>query len=190
MPRSPVATFGLAGALVALAVTTQAAQQDAPRRKPGLWQQTVTTTGAAVPPQSMSMCTDEKTDDIVTARAGESQNCERQSVRREGAVYLIDSVCRSGNTTVRTHGRFSGDFSTRYSGELRSTFDPPMHGMREMSQRIDARWTGACKPGQKPGDVVMDGLGGMNMNEMMKADPKKMQEMMQQMQQMQQGPPR
>jgi len=62
-----------------------------------------------------------------------------------------------------------------------------------MSQKIDARWVGACKPGQKPGDVVMEGMGGMNMNEMMNADPKKMQEMMrqmQQMQQMQQGAPR
>ncbi len=182
MPRNRVATACLASALFALATSPQAAQQDAPRRKPGLWQQSVTTTGAAIPPQSMSMCTDEKTDDLVSARAGESQNCERQSVRREGGVYVVDAVCRSGNTTIRTHGRFSGDFSTRYSGELRSTFDPPMHGMKEMSQRIDARWTGACKPGQKPGDVVMDGVGGMNMNEMMKADPKKMQDMMQQMQ--------
>jgi hypothetical protein len=33
-------------------------------------------------------------------------------------------------------------------------------------------------------------MGGMNMNEIMNADPRKMQQMMQQMQQMQQSAPR
>ncbi|MGH8663587.1 MAG: DUF3617 domain-containing protein [Burkholderiales bacterium] len=169
-------------ALVAPIVAVQAASMDAPKRKPGLWQQTVTTTGLAVPPQSMSMCTDEKTDDLIASRAGQSQECQQQSIRREGSVFVIDAVCRSGNTTIRTHGRFSGDFATRYSGELRSTFEPPMQGMKEMLQKIDARWVGPCKPGQKPGDVTMEGMGGMNMNEIMNADPHKMKEMMQQMQ--------
>ena len=41
---------------------------------------------------------------------------------------------------------------------------------------LDARWVGPCKPGQKPGDVIMPNVGGMNINEMMK-DPK-IQEMM------------
>ncbi len=183
------ATF-VACALLAPVVSTQAASLDTPKRKPGLWQQTVTTTGLAVPPQSMSMCTDEKTDDLIASRAGQAQECQQQSIRREGGAFVVDAVCRSGGTTIRTHGRFSGDFATRYSGELRSTFEPPMQGMKEMAQKIDARWVGPCKPGQKPGDVTMDGMGGMNMNEMMNADPRKMQEMMQQMQQMQKGAPR
>ena len=169
-------------ALLAPVAAVPAASMDAPKRKPGLWQQTVTTTGMAVPPQSMSMCTDERTDDLIASRAGQSQDCQQQSIRREGDIFVIDAVCRSGNTTIRSHGRFSGDFSTRYSGELRSTFEPPMQGMKEMAQKIDARWVGPCKPGQKPGDVTLEGMGGMNMNEMMNADPHKMQEMMQQMQ--------
>jgi hypothetical protein len=62
-----------------------------------------------------------------------------------------------------------------------------------MTQKVDARWIGPCKPGQKPGDVAVEGMGGMNMNEVMNADPRQMKEMMQkmqQMQQMQQGAPR
>ncbi|MCC6534511.1 MAG: DUF3617 family protein [Burkholderiales bacterium] len=180
--RSPVAALVLA---TALASACAVHAQDAPKRKPGLWQQTMTTSGAAIPPQSMSMCTDEKTDQLVTARAGDNQRCTQQSARRQGNNVVIDAVCNDGKTTIRTHGVFSGDFNTRYSGELRSTFEPPMHGMKEMTQKIDARWVGPCKPGQKPGDVALEGMGGMNMNELMGADPKKMQEMMQQMQQMQ-----
>jgi hypothetical protein len=146
-----------------------------------------------MPPQTISMCTDEKTDDLVASRATQSQNCEQQSVRRDGNAFVVEAVCRSGKSTVRTRGRFTGDFTTSYAGELRSTFDPPMQGMKEMTQKVEARWVGACKPGQKPGDVVVEGMGGMNMNELMNADPSQMKEMMQkmqQMQQMQQGAPR
>jgi hypothetical protein len=91
---------------------------------------------------------------------------------------------------------------------MHSTFEPPLQGRKEMRQTIEARWLGPCKPGQKPGDVFVEGMGGMNINEMTQGmDPKKMQEMMQgmdpkqmqemmqkmqQMQRMQQGgaPPR
>ena len=163
--------------------------QDAPKRKPGLWQQTVTHAGGAgMPPQSMSMCTDEKTDNLFAERAGASQKCAQQSVRRQGNAFVVDAVCKDGATTVRTHGTFTGDFSSRYAGELRTTFEPPMHGMKEMTQKLEARWVGPCKPGQKPGDVVMEGRGGMNMQEMMGADPQKMKEMMLQMETMQQQP--
>ena len=177
---------GAALAAVFVLAASDAGAQGTPKRKAGLWQQTVTASGVGMPPTSMSMCTDEKTDDLMNDRAGSSQRCTQQSARKQGNTFVVEAVCKEGTTTIRTRGVFSGDFNTRYNGELHSTFDPPMHGMKEMTQKIDARWAGPCKPGQKPGDVMVEGMGGMNMNEMMNADPKKMQEMMQQMQQMQQ----
>lgn len=172
-------------ALLSSGIAHAAAPADMPKRKPGLWQQTVTSPG--MPPQTMSMCTDEKTDDLLQSKSGAVAQCSQQSVRRQGNGIAIEAVCKDGKTTIRTQGSFTGDFNSRYSGEMRSTFDPPMHGMKETTQRIDARWTGPCKPGQKPGDVVVEGMGGMNVHEMMKGDPKLMQEMMQKMQeQMQQ----
>jgi len=162
---------------------------DAPKRKPGLWQQTVTTSsGPGMPPQTMSMCTDEKTDNLIADQAGASERCTQQSVKRQGNAFVVEAICKDGTTTVRTHGTFTGDFTSRYSGDMRTTFEPPMQGMKEMTQKIDARWLGPCKPGQKPGDVVMEGRGSMNMQELMKADPQKMQQMMEQMQKMQQPP--
>ncbi|RPI42776.1 MAG: DUF3617 family protein [Betaproteobacteria bacterium] len=165
--------------------SADAGAQDAPRRKPGLWQQTVTMSGPGAPPQLMSICTDEKTDNLMANRAGSDQKCTQQSVRRQGNAFVVDAVCKDGKTTIHTHGTFTGDFTSRYSGELRSTFEPPMHGMKEMTQKIDARWVGPCKPGQKPGDVMVEGVGRLNIQEMMGADPQKMREMMQQMQQQQ-----
>lgn len=186
--------LNIAAAVTACTLLIQSASaaglSEAPKRKPGLWQQTLSTSGIGMPPQTMSMCTDEKTDSLLESQATSSARCTQQSIRRQGNSVIVEAVCKDGATTVRTHGVFTGDFMSRYTGELRSTFDPPMQGMKEMTQKIEARWVGPCKPGQKPGDVVLQGMGGMNLNEMMNADPKKMQEMIQQMQKMQQQAPR
>lgn len=182
---------------ILLSLSTAASAQggsaaDLPKRKPGLWQHSMTTLGAPTPPTSVTMCTDERMDKMLADRS-ESQRCSQQTVRRDGNAVVVEAVCTQQNTTVRTKGRFTGDFNSNYTGEMHSTFDPPMHGMKESRQKIDARWLGPCKPGQKPGDVQVQGMGGVNMHEMMKGmdpqqmqgmDPKQMQEMMRQMEQM------
>jgi hypothetical protein len=43
--------------------------------------------------------------------------------------------------------------------------------MKSSKQSMEAKWLGPCKPGQKPGDVIMPGMGSMNINEMMKNLP-------------------
>ena len=56
--------------------------------------------------------------------------------------------------------------------------------MSETKLTQEARWLGPCKPGQKPGDIVMPGMPPMNagnMQEMMK-DPQ-VREMMKRQQQ-------
>jgi hypothetical protein len=69
---------------------------------------------------------------------------------------------------------FSGKFDSAYKGDIKSTYDPPMHGMRESSSTLEAKWLGPCGAGQKAGDIVMPGMpggmpGGMpNMEELMK----------------------
>ena len=40
-------------------------------------------------------------------------------------------------------------------------YAPPLEGMSEMRMVSQGRWLGACKPGQKHGDVVMPGMPGM-----------------------------
>jgi len=179
MPRA------LLAAILLCPVLATAAQppSDVPRRKAGLWEQKVTMAGVPAHATTMTMCSDERTDDLVARRGPGSESCETQSIRRDGKAVVVEAVCREGATTIRTRGVFTGDFSTTYRGEMKSTFDPPMQGMKESTQTIEARYLGPCKPGQKPGDVTVGGMGGMNVNEMMKLDPAKMQEMMRKLQQ-------
>ena len=83
-----------------------------------------------------------------------------------------DSVCKVDGSTAKTRSIFSGRFDSAYKVESKSTFEPPMEGMRETSSRMEAKWLGACKPGQKSGDISMPGMPNINMDEIMKNLPK------------------
>jgi hypothetical protein len=164
----------LASLALALTSTTPYAA-DTPSRKPGLWETKMQMSGMPQPMTSQQ-CIDEKTDDLMQQRGQNQarQQCSKNSVRREGDKHIVESVCKIDQTTATTKAVFSGDFKSNYKGEISTTYTPPMHGMASSKQTMEAKWLGACKPGQKPGDVVMQGMGGMNMNmnEMMKHMPR------------------
>ena len=74
---------------------------------------------------------------------------------REGDKLIIDATCKVAKTTATTHAVITGKFDSAYKIESKSTFDPPLRGEREGTAVLEARWTGACKPNQKPGDVML-----------------------------------
>lgn len=151
----------------------QAAPNDMPARKPGLWEIKMQIPNMPQPMLSQH-CIDEKTDNLLQQQ-GEKQSrqqCSKNSMRKQGDKIIIDSVCKIDATTATTHGVFSGDFSRNYRGEIDTSFSPPLHGMKSSKQVLEGKWLGACKPGQKPGDVVMPGMGSMNLNDLMKNMPK------------------
>ena len=138
---------------VAAIVPAVAAAVDLPRRKSGLWEiSTAAREGQIV---AASMCVDQKTDDLSRQLAGVGVQCSRQDVRREGSRYVFDSVCRFGESTATSRAVFSGSFETQYEVDITAKYAPPLMGMSEGRSTIKARWLGPCKPGQKPGDLVM-----------------------------------
>jgi hypothetical protein len=102
----------------------------------------------------------------------DKMSCSKNEVRKEGDKIVTDSVCKVGGSTATTHAVFTGKFDSAYKADIKSTYEPPMHGMRESSSMIEAKWLGACLAGQKPGDVIMPG-GMANMEELMKQGQKK-----------------
>lgn len=160
--------------LAAVLTISSAFAFDAPKRKSGLWEMKMT--DAKTPrAQTMQMCIDEKTDNLMAQQAGgmQQQQCTQSTVRKEGDKIISESVCNFGNTKSTTRAVFAGKFDSAYRVDAKTTYDPEMMGMKESSTTIEAKWTGPCKPGQKPGDMIMPGMGTMNMNEMMKHMPKK-----------------
>lgn len=152
----------LIGAALAASAGIATSAEDYPPRKPGLWQMSVQASGNTM---TMQHCIDAATDQAMRDMGkGEGKNaCASQSIKREGDnKMVVDSVCKTGGSTATTHAVVTGDFSTGYRMDMQTTFSPPMAGRATDTSVIEAKWLGACKAGQKPGDMMMP--GGMKMN--------------------------
>ena len=167
-------------ALIAGLLAAQANAADAPKRKSGLWE--MKTQMAGVPSQGpMQMCVDQASDNMMQERSKEKSNCPVMDVNRGVGKVTIHAVCKHEGTTTTSDAVITGDFENSYRSDMVIRYDPPQQGMKEMKMVQEARWLGPCKPGQKPGDVMMQGMPAMNMQEMMK-DPQ-VREMMKRQQQ-------
>jgi hypothetical protein len=172
--RSPFTLFLLCLSAASMAGSALAA--DTPKRKSGLWE--ISTRMEGMPSMgAMQQCIDQNTDNLMQERAQkEKPNCSVLDSKQQGNKFTMHSVCKFENTTATTDAVFTGAFDSAYKGNMHTRYSPPMHGMSESKMSMEARWLGPCKPGQKPGDVIMPNMKGMNINEMMN-DPK-FQEMM------------
>jgi len=143
--------------LCAAAASASAASFDPPKRKSGLWEMKISNSQMPAG-QVMQQCVDQKTDDLIRSQTRQELSCSKNEMHREGDKIISDSVCQAEGSTVTSHAVFSGRFDSNYKGNIKTTYNPPMHGMRESSSVIEARWLGACLAGQKPGDVIMPGM--------------------------------
>lgn len=168
-PRKSLATVSLLVLGSLLADASLAA--DVPKRKSGLWEMKTQMEGM---PSSgaMQMCVDQNTDNLMQEKGrAEKPNCSAMDVNRSGGKTTIHSVCKHENITVTSDAVITGDFESGYQSDMKMRYSPPQQGMSEMHMTQEAKWLGPCKPGQKPGDMMMTGMpgGGMvNMQEMMK----------------------
>ena len=162
--------------LTAASLAGGALAADAPKRKSGLWE--ISTQMDGMPNMgAMQQCIDQNTDNLMQQDAKkEKHNCSVMDVKPQGNKVVMHSVCKFEGTTATTDAVFTGAFDSAYKGEMKTRYNPPMHGVSESKMAMEAKWLGPCKPGQKPGDVIMPKMKNMNINEMMK-DPK-IQEMM------------
>ncbi len=139
--RTGFVTVVIASALVARA----APAQEVPRRASGLWQIAVTVSGQPTPSPGQ-YCIDGATDDLaLTAGGGLPQkDCSEARVIPVAGGFLIESVCKLGNSTVTSRGEFKGDLAASYAGDLEAKYSPPLYGRREVKSRIEGRLLGPC----------------------------------------------
>ncbi|QSI33681.1 DUF3617 family protein [Variovorax sp. RKNM96] len=170
--RSSVAVACMvAGAIAA----SSAFAIDYPARKPGLWEiQTGDATGKGAG-HTVQQCIDAASDKALRdmGQGMGKDMCAKQDLRIESGKLVMDSVCKIGTTTATSHAVMTGDFSSTYRMESKSTYNPPLMGRTEGTSVMEARWVGPCKPGQKPGDMVMSNGMTMNVLDMMGARGKK-----------------
>ena len=133
--------------------------------KTGLWEMKLVRVGVPLPEMTMQHCTDETTDkDMATASSPLSREiCSKRDISQTATGYVSDSVCTVAGVSMTTHSEITGDFNSAYSVKSTTHSDRPVAGLpKDVVTMIEAKWLGVCKPGQKPGDIVMP--GGFKLN--------------------------
>ena len=170
--------------LVALALmcatpfcATPAAAQDLPPRKAGLWEVKMTTEGHNMPPNTSEHCIDAETDKLMSSMGDNVRQdmCSKRDVKKVGNTIVVDSVCKFGPMTITSQSVASGDFNSAYSVKVTTKREggpviPGMPADGKSSMSIDAKWMGACKADQKPGDMITAGRK-FNIRDMQNAIP-------------------
>lgn len=154
-------------AFCALGLPQVVAAQDYPKLKPGLWAMTRTTDhppgapGTAVPPRSTitTLCLDESVQkEMLDMGIGAMKGmCSKHDFRFAGGRGSGDFVCDMGGSTMHSKSTMVMNGDSSYRTEVQTTFEPPFMNMRESHSVLTAHRTGPCAPGQRPGDMTMNG---------------------------------
>jgi hypothetical protein len=156
------------GAVLAMTVgglSPASADDQLPVRKPGLWEIRIKLTGGAAPTAMMRHCTDETVDRQMSTLFNplSPPPCSKSNILKEADHYTISSSCTADDKIVKVMSDVSGDFQTSYTVVTETkTQDDPDSDPTLTSMTLEGKYTGACKWGQKAGDVVM--AGGLKVN--------------------------
>ena len=158
-------SLALGAFLLAALPMSDAFAVELPARKAGLWEMKTMRAGSSTPDMTMQQCTDETTDKAMsTAFSPMAQEvCSKNDIRKTATGYVTDSVCSIGGMSMTSHSETTGDFNSAYTVKSTSNTKGGPAGMpADSTTIIEAKWLGACKADQKPGDIMMP--GGMKMN--------------------------
>ena len=138
-----------------------------PARKSGLWEVTLRSDdlvlkrpGQAAPrPQTVQQCTSAEAEStmLLSILPGQEDCHEVKAQRRAksaGEGYDITTLCYVHGNRVDAQMELRGDLQAAYSGTYDVKYaQTPMHNTGR--RLFEGRWLGACKPGQRPGDMVL-----------------------------------
>ena len=153
---------------VILVSTAQAL--DLPKRKSGLWEMTMIGDQTNGQTQTVTTCVEMKTDMGFTSSFGGKlpKNCKEPVVKKSAGTFVVTSFCKFTDSNVTTTAVLSGDMNSAYKIDRTSNYNPPNKGKKESKQTISAKWLGACKADQRPGDMIMPDGTKINLNDIQK----------------------
>jgi hypothetical protein len=159
------------GACLLVVLPASVGAVELPVRKAGLWEMKTMRTGSPTPEMTMQQCTDAATDkEMSSAFSPASKDmCSKQDTQKTATGYVTDSVCAVAGMSIASHSETTGDFNSAYTVKVTShSQGGPAAVPRDSTTMIEAKWLGACKPDQKPGDIMMPGGIKMNIKDMEK----------------------
>ena len=162
-------SLALALGLLALLPVDGAHADELPIRKAGLWEMKVMRAGSTTD-LTLQQCTDETTDKEMSTSFSPmvKEICSKKDIQKTANGYISDSTCGLAGVSIVSHAEITGDFNSGYTVKSTSHSEggpiPAMNG--DHVTTIEAKWLGACKPDQKPGDIVMPGGMKINLHDM------------------------
>jgi hypothetical protein len=128
-----------------------------PHQKPGLWDSSMTMMGH---PYTTQSCVTEESEAKMSVFSSQTRqkNCSSRSITHnmDGSWTSI-STCKFGPGPARmTHAHVIGDLNSKFTVVVTT------EGSNTPETTMTMTWMGACKPGMKGGDVIMN--NGMKIN--------------------------
>jgi hypothetical protein len=163
--RLSLGSMCLMACLLASLPAFLARADDLPMRKAGLWEMKVTRIGSVLPALTTQHCTDEVHEkDMSTSFLPLSkETCSRHEIAKTATGYVGDYTCAVGGVMITSHADITGDFNSAFTVKSTTHTERGDSGPKyDNATTIEARRLGACKPDQKPGDIVMP--GGFKLN--------------------------
>jgi len=147
------------------AVATATAPATPPKRKPGLWEQTMAMSGMT---QTSQFCVDAAVEQKLgwwSQQATKEMCTQTGFAPGAGGTWTFSSTCDMGSGgKTASKGVASGDFSSAYKLDMTSVTTgasaPQMNGEHKMT--MQAAWKGPCPADMRPGDMKLS--NGMKMN--------------------------
>ena len=161
-------SLALALGLVALLPVHGARADELPIRKAGLWEMKVMRAGSTTD-LTMQQCTDETTDKEMSTSFSPmvKEICSKRDIQKTANGYVSDSTCGLASVSIVSHAEITGDFNSAYTVQSTSHSEGGPAAMKgDHVTTVEAKWLGACKADQKPGDIVMPGGLKMNIHDM------------------------
>lgn len=171
-----VTACALIGSSAAFSQADPSGPLNFPKRKPGLWQvKALGLEQAGLP--STSYCVGEATDTAAAhldRKPGTKGSCTLGAFKAAQGGWLAESICKDSKTIVKSQAVLTGDLATEYRIDTLVTYQPPIAGTKKEDQdSLTARYLGPCTGLQKPGDLVVPGMGTLNLDDgTFRAEPK------------------
>lgn len=131
-----------------------------PARRDGLWELTLRShaPGPQKPIKVLQCTSAEAERYMLTSVMSSQENCRQIRVQRSGRSasrsYDIQTVCYVHDHRVDGHMRLTGDLQSAYRGQFSvQVANEPQRAASPTT--VEGRWLGACRPGQRPGDMVL-----------------------------------
>lgn len=151
-----------------------AAAQDYPKLRPGLWELTRASDRPQDRGQRTTICMDESIQrDMYELGLGAMKGmCSKHDFTVSGSRGTGEFVCNMNGSTMHSKSTMTINGDMGYRTEVDTTFDPPFMGQSKTHSVLEARYTGPCATGQRPGDMTLPNGQTINMREALKGGNK------------------